>query len=779
MPAPIEVLADATAALTGGADAAAALRPLGSWRAATWRKALLELPLDERGFHDRFLVKRRDAVAGLWRWWSDPGSRDPETSAETAGFLGFYLLTLVAMHCSDRARFHSEPAASIALAGTDAAAISGRLVEDAEVRRVIEQLHHPRLGRPRTRDADRAPSQQTLDRWKEIDFGSLAFHRHGTTSIILTSARAGDGGRPQFALKCLIYPYQKQPAIAAATRSYRDRYGKGASTTSPLVKVWASHDSWILMEFLPGQTLAERLRERPKAPHTPRKAVIRPIDIEELDHLGTALLTALSRLEQEGHHHDDLTPSNIIVVHEEGDLDKPRIRLIDLGVNHLHTRMLSGSAEGEAAYVAPEVRAEGTGDDRSDLYSLGRLLLAVSGADLNPDGTLPDHSYVLSVGMARLFEDLVDADPDRRLLVTPIDPGRNRYQQIGAVFRGEMEVLHEGARMAPVGWLEKLRSLSPGAGTVARQSRILAVRKGQTANSAHLHQSRRLTRWAWLSAFFLWSTAAVVMMWWARDLGIAWQAKWFELINNVFNRDGPGMVFFDDIRAADYEIPDLEGNLPARLVGASFALVNARLYLNVFAELSPLTPLRRKGMLRVRTVTTEVVLRSMAILPSVCVLVPTLVQRDWWPLATQVGLVWSAVLITVCLWFERDTHRRAREEGLSTVPEGEFPPGRLVRWRPTLLVYCVAVLSIGTLIMLDVVKDELVYASFVTLINIAIYYFKSAGTDAPRVRTELSRAFLAAERLDHLRARREAAVPHGPRRAPEEALVDTPEAAIR
>jgi serine/threonine protein kinase len=766
MPAPIEVLADATTALARDADAAAALGPLGVWRAGTWRKALLELPLDERGFHDRFQVRRRDAIGSLWRWWS---AREPgEAGAETAGYLGFYLLTLVAMHCSDRARFHSESAASVALADTDAAAISERLVADADVRHVVERLYHPRLGRPRSREAERAPSPQTLDRWKEIDFGSLAFHRHGTTSIILTSARAGDGGRPQFALKCLIYPYQKQPAIAAATRSYRDRYGKGVSTTSPLVKVWASHDSWILMEFLPGQTLAERLRERPRAPHTPRRAVIRPIDVAELDHLGTALLTALSRLEQEGHHHDDLTPSNIIVVHEEGDLDKPRMRLIDLGVNHLHTRTLSGAAEGEAAYVAPEVRAEGAGDERADLYSLGRLLLAISGADLNADGTLPDHSYVLSTGMARLFEDLVDADPDRRLLVTRIEPGQNRYRQIGALFQHELEVLHEGARMAPVGWLEKVRGLSPGAGTVTRQSRILAVRKSRTADSAHLRQARRLTRWAWLSAFVLWSTAAVVMMWWARDLGIAWQAKWFELLNNVFNRDGPGMVFFDDIRAADYDIPDPWDNLPSRLVGASFALVNARLYLNVFAELSPLSSLRRGGMLRFRTVVTEVALRSMAILPSVCVLAPTLVQRDWWPLATQVGLVWTVVVISVCIGFERDTHRRAREEGLSTVPEGEFPPGRLVRWRPTLLVYCVAVLSIGTLIMLDVVQDELVYAGFVTLINIAIYYFKSAGADAPRVRTELSRAFLAAERLDHVRARREAAVPRERRRAPED-----------
>ncbi|HLU27291.1 MAG TPA: protein kinase [Glycomyces sp.] len=758
MAARAELLAAASATLTGHADAPDAVATIDSWKPASWKRALLELPIDEREHQDRFLVERREEIERLWAWWSDERDR-AELTPQTVGCLGFYLLTLVAMHCSDRTRFRGEPAASITLADTDAASISARLVEDERVRHAIERLHSPHPGRT-------GSSARTREGWKKIDFDSLAFHRHGTTSIILTgrSAKPESSRSPRFAFKCVIYPYQKLPAVAKATRSYAADYGLAVAADSPLVGVWASHDNWILMDFLPGQTLAERLAERRAGRSAPRSEAIEPADVTELDKVGTALLYALSKLEEEGHHHHDLTPSNIIV-QEDGELAEVRIRLVDLGINHLHTRSLSGAARGETAYVAPEVRAEGRGDERSDLYSLGVLLVAIGGGDLNPDGTLPDRCYVMSMGMARLLEDLVDTDPDRRLLVTPMEAGRNRFEQVGELFRNEMEVLHESVRTAPVGVLEKLKSLSPGAGTVARQRRIMQVRKGHTGDSAHLRQARRLLRWAWAAAIILWCTAAVVVTWWARDLGISWQAKWLELLNNVFNRSGPGMVFFDDIRAEDYPIPDVWGNLPARLVGATFTLVNARLYLNIFAGLSPASSLPRRGMLRVRTFATEFMLRSFAILPSVCVLVPTLVQRDWWPLATQAGLVLAVVLVSVCLWFEKDTHRRAREAGLSTVPAAEFSPGRLSRWRPTLLVYCVAVLSIGTLIMADAVHDELVYAGFVSLINLSIYYFKSAGADAPRVRTELSRAFLAAERLDHLEAERGRTVPE-PRSAP-------------
>lgn len=760
MPTPTETLAAALDALTADGDPTAAAA-LDRWEPQHWREALLDLPLDEHGYYDRFHRHQRAEIERLWTWWT--GTRGHRHTPETVGLLGLYLLTVTAVHCSERARFHGETTVTYTCGDTQvtAAHLSTELVADPRVRNALKTLYDPAATGP-------AP-QDTLDQWALIDFDTLRFHRHGTTSIILygKSADPKKSRRTEFALKCIVYPYQRLPAIADATRTYADRFDTFIPDDAPLVVVWASHDNWILQDFLTGQTLAERLRTRPRTEPRPRRTAIRPIDIAELDLLGNALLYALADLVRLGYRHEDLSPSNIIV---QDFGSTARMRFIDLGVNHLHTRTLPGESYGEAVYVAPEVRKGGHGDDQADLYSLGRLLLAISGSGLGPDGSLPDHTYVLSTGMARLLEDLVDADPDRRLLVTPIEPpeapesaqGRNRIDQIRELFQREMEVIREAARLEPEGAMERLKDLLPGSGTVSRQGRIMRVRQrqaaamrdqGRTADVSRLRQAQRLRRWAWGAAFLLWGTAALVATWWLEDLGIGWQAKWIEVVNIALAKAGSDFDFFAAMRMDGYVVPDPWGNLPARLVGFSFALVNARLYLNLFAEISPLSSLPRRGRHRFLTYATEFGLRSMAVLPSLCVILPTLVQGDWWPLATQIGLVWTAAVFSVFIAFERDIHRRARTAGLSTVPEGEFPPGRLARWRPTLVIYCVPVLGIGTLIMLDLVQDELVYASFVSLINLSIYYFKSAGADAPRVRTELSRAFLAAERLDRLDAR--------------------------
>jgi hypothetical protein len=758
MRASIDQLTAALAALTGRGGDEEALAALGDWKAAAWRDALIDLPLGERAFRERFLVRRRDEIDRLWHWWQER-ERDPRVDPATAGHLGFLLLTLVAMHCSDRMRFHNEPAAPLPLGDTTAERLCTALVDDAHVRHAIADLYNPRLALSPARHADRAkPSPEALREWKEIDPATLRFHRQGTTSIILTGrdAEPVNGRTARFALKCLIYPYLKVPTITDATRGYLTEYGQLASDSSPLVRVWASHDSWILMDFVPGRTLAELLRDRPA--REPKREILRPLDVDRLELLGTALFRALAELEDEGRHHDDLAPSNIIAEETGGAI---RMRLIDLGVNHLHTGALGGALQGDALYVAPEVRVEGSGDERAELYSLGLVLITVAGIDLNPDGTVPDQFYVASTGLARLLEDLVDVDPERRLLVSGVEPGRNRFRQLHTLFANEIEVLREIERTAPTGWIAKLRSFSPGIGTVSRQRRIRKVRQdqaGREGGSPHLARAKRLMAWAVLCSVLLWCATAIIMTWWARDLNISWTAKWLELLNNVFNRSGPGIVFFDDVRAADYAIPDLWGSFPSRIVTATFALVSLRMYLNIFAELTPASALPRRGMRRFRSAACAVAIRSQAILFPLYALFPTLVQRDWWPLFTQVGIFTMAVIISVCLWFAGDAYRSARGAGLSTVPSAAtVSRGRLVAWQPILLLYCVPILVIGTLLQFDLLEDELVYACFVSLINIAIFYFKSAGTDAPYVRMELSRAFLAAERLDHLEARERAA----------------------
>lgn len=728
-----------------------------AWRAAQWREALLGLPLDERTYADRFEITRQAEIERLWRWWC--AGTPAQTPPETVGYLGFYLLTVVAMHCSDRMRFHGDRPDEIEVAGTTSDVLCRALVADPRVQAAIAALYDPL---PPADDL-------TLTEWQTIDVGSLAFHRQGTTSLILTGqvARPSRGRAAKFALKLVIYPYLTVPAITSATRDYLTDHGSPTGEHSPAVTVWASHGSWILMDFVPGRTLAECLAERSAGRPSPSREIDRPVDVQQLELLGGALLHGLAELEAEGRRHGDLSPSNIIVQGDAGSA-AARVRFVDLGVNHLHTQSLAGSVQGETTYVAPEVRSTGVLGDRADLYSLGMLLIAAAGIPHSAPGTVPDQFYVASAGMARLLEDLVDAEPARRLLVSRIDRGSNRFEQVGALFRDEVEVLRE-SEPDDDGWLQAVRRYAPGAGTMARQRRIWRVRSAQARRAgaaagaaadaagptrdhlsrAHLHRARRLRFWAVLCAVGLWSTTALVLTWWARDLGLDWQARWFDVLNQVTGRSGAGLVFFDDVR--DYPIPDPWGNLPSRLVALTTALVSARIYLGVLADLSPSSGIPRHGMLRVRTVVAAIAVRSPAVVPALCVLLPTLVQRDWWPLATQVFVVWIYLVISASLWFAHDANRRARAVGLSTVPAGEIPTlARFEAWHSTLIIYAVVVLLVGALIQLGLLQDELAYAAFASVVNVAIWYFKSGVTDAPLVRAGLSRAILAAERLDHL-----------------------------
>lgn len=754
-------LVEACAHLTGRTDERGAEGRLNGWSPRDWRTALLDVPLDERAYADRFLVDRVAEIDGLWTWWSAP-EPDARVTPAVAGYLGLFLLTLISMHRSDRMRYHGEAYEAVAVSGQSTDALCTVLVADPRVQEAIKRLYAP----PPQKD------KKAASVWGRVDFSTTAFHRGGTTSFILTVDTVPLPGvrTSRYTLKCLIYPYLRNPAIVKATNDYDQEFGGERGDDSPLVAVWASHDSWIIMEFLEGATLADRLREIAEDRKDPKSELLRPVDIEQLRVLGTLLLNAMSALAEEVGHHNDLTPSNIIVQEENGA--PVRIKLIDLGVNFLHTRTLVGAESRESVYIAPEVKASGVGGDLADLYSVGMVLISIGGIPHSAPGTVPDQFYVASVGLARLLEDLVDADPEQRLAVSGIDPGRGRFAEIRDLFACEIEVLEAAEKDKPKTAYQRLKYLLPGVNAVNRQREIWKVRRRQAKRidrrkhpmrAHHVRQARGLKRWAVACALISWATLALILTWWSRDLDFFWQAKWVEYSNGLLNRSGDqGILLLDDLRAPDYEIPDAWNNLPVRIVAISYAIPGLRLYMNVFADMTPHSALRRGGWRGVRTAAASFMMRGSAIYPSVYILLPTLVQRKWWFLFSPLGVITVAVLITACLWFALDANARARAwnggKGLSTVPKGEIMTlQRLKSWQPTAWLYAVPVVIIGIFLYNDRLQDELMYAIAIALINIGIQTFKNTGTDAPYVRAGLTRAILAAERLDVLEARRKAA----------------------
>ena len=653
-------------------------------------------------------------------------------------------------------RFSGEPHGAITVGEESAERICSRLVADSRVQTALMELYKP-LG------ADQATRRE----WSRIDPSALEFHRHGTTSMILKGRTrdAVQGHRPPLVLKCLIYPFQRIAGITRSTREYRDEYGTEEADRSPLVRVWASHDNWILMEYIEGRTLASLLSEADASRPEVKKPILQPIDVDRLEVEGRALIGALIELERLGRHHDDLSPSNIIL--ETGDRSV-RMRLIDLGVNYLHTRSLSASRSGEARYTAPEVRERGVGDWRADLYSLGMLLIKIGGVDHVQQGIVPDQFYSASPGLARLLEDLVDADPDRRLMVSSLEPERGRYEQFDELFRNEIEVLRQVQPPRPdrsvPRWYRGWKGLLPGAAAVVRQHRAWQVRRrqaaaaglhGRRAGQFHLRRSRSLMAWALVCAVLSWVTIALVLTWWARDLGIDWAARWLDVFKIVSGRsDADPIPLLDDLRAADYPIPDPVGNLPARIAALTFALPSAKLYLDIFVDMTSASTAPRHGMPRLRSIAVGIAMRGIAVLPWIYMLLPTLVQRSWWSIFVPIGVVTAALTVTACARFCDDAIRRARSAGIATVPHGDAPAlHRLGSWEPSAWLYCLPAVLIGLMVYSDSLQDEIVYAAAVGTINIGIWYFKNSISDAPYVRAGMHRAFLAAERLDHLAQR--------------------------
>jgi serine/threonine protein kinase len=804
---------------------------LDSWTERDWRLLLLDLPVDSRALWNRFQAPLPEQITRIRQRWTDG------KTAPSGGYLGLYLLTLIALHHSDRMRFGGPDP----LDACDIDRLCKRLVQDTQVRQAIRILYDPcwkgdkKLTKRSTGYKEIAPN--VIERWENIDFEKLEFHRSGTTSIIfkgVTKNKDSNGAKPTFALKCLIYPFQQIEAISKATRKYREDYQLDARQIEGikhLVPVWASYDAWIIMTYVKGDTLGETLAEAEKHRSKPRRDIARTIDLDQLDRLGTALLDALAELESKNRYHGDLSPSNIIVEDPGGEETVAKLRLIDLGVNYLHTRSMPGRVDGDAAYVAPETRNRGDGGDDADLYSIGRLLIAIGGVPPNPDGTVPDAFYLDSVGLARLLEDLVDADPERRLMVLGADgplkrpekaptdaPGSDAARKVKRIphikrrFKMEIKVAKAAKLADERGLLAGLKRFTPGQGLVKRQTEILKVLddlpeyedvagedenknatrsekihklrkrlgipKGpevpDTVQAFHHRQARRLHVWALVCSWCVFISFGLIIMWWGRDINFSWQLKPIELVLNVLQYKGDRIPVLDALRAADYPIHDFLGSLPARLVALSFILAGARWYLNVLADLTPRTQWKRTGRTRVLTVFNDAAMRSAAVLPAVYVTVPTLIDRDWWPLFTAIGVTTVATVNTGCLLFARDAIDRARERQLSTVPGRDTTAmEKFAPWAPTSWMYAVPVWSIAILLLLDLLHDELVYAVFVTIINLAMWYVIKTGIEAPYVRVALTRSYLAAERLDALdrREAEDAQKPPAARDAAEDAVL--------
>lgn len=158
--------------------------------------------------------------------------------------------------------------------------------------------------------------------------------------------------------------------------------------------------SYIVMEYLDGELLAQRLNEwygseRENPQNTP--SVRAPQLAERLLQIAWQIADTLGALHGEGIVHRDLKPENIFLVQEDGCRDRERAKIFDFGIakllQNLDTPVEGGAGNGGASasdipvpqtkigtvlgtpiYMSPEQwQGQGKITDRADVYAAGGI----------------------------------------------------------------------------------------------------------------------------------------------------------------------------------------------------------------------------------------------------------------------------------------------------------------------------------------------------------------------------------------------------------------------
>lgn len=205
------------------------------------------------------------------------------------------------------------------------------------------------------------------------------------------------------AVKILDLQQTSDPVMEERFR--REARATAALNDAHIVTVYdtgvADHAAYLVMERLPGRTLADAIRERG------------PLPIPEVRAISSQVAQALSVAHAAGVVHRDIKPGNIAYAASSGTA----VKVVDFGITQLldrgaesHPLTMTNTVIGTAEYLSPEQGVGGRVDARADLYALGCVLYAMLTGEAPFSGPTP--VAVLMAHQQQLPPDVRDLRPD-------------------------------------------------------------------------------------------------------------------------------------------------------------------------------------------------------------------------------------------------------------------------------------------------------------------------------------------------------------------------------
>jgi serine/threonine-protein kinase len=266
---------------------------------------------------------------------------------------------------------------------------------------------------------------------------------------------------------------------------------------------------FLVMEYVPGHTLRDVLRERGRL--SPGEA------LAVMDHV----LAALAAAHASGLVHRDVKPENVLVTPDA------RVKVADFGLARAAASVTMTSATGPligtAAYLAPEQVRDGTSDARSDVYAAGVMLFELL------TGAPPfSGDSAVSVAYRHVNEDVpepssrvggIPAELDALVLAATARDPFERPSDARALHQSLMAVRDRLGLHAGVPTISDITVASPNDTLVVDRTQIATGAPPPPVTDGATGGRRRRRRWPYVVAFLALAVIAAAVAGWYLAIG--------------------------------------------------------------------------------------------------------------------------------------------------------------------------------------------------------------------------------------------------------------------